>query len=129
MKKELAAANESFAKQSDEMHAAAKAQSRKLQEFSDKEAEWTAEDKRLTDEIRRYRSDALCRCTSDALCPLAMLPEVGEISSLEFLLNKFCANFLCAICSVFLRICTGICQAVLFLICTTPDDSVNECML
>ena len=26
----------------------------------------------------------------------------------EFLFNKFCAKFLCAICLVFLRICTAI---------------------
>ena len=32
----------------------------------------------------------------------------GIFCGVEFLLNKFCAKFLCAICSVFLRICTAI---------------------
>ena len=33
---------------------------------------------------------------------------VGELYRVEFLQHKFCATFLCAICSVFSRVCTGI---------------------
>ena len=35
------------------------------------------------------------------------IPERGIKYGGEFLFNKFCAKFLCAICSVFLRICTA----------------------
>ena len=32
----------------------------------------------------------------------------GGVYKLEFLHLKFCTKFLCAICSVFLRICAGV---------------------
>ena len=40
--------------------------------------------------------------------PRLCLPEGGIFCGVEFLLNKSCAKFLCAICSVFLRICTAV---------------------
>ena len=38
---------------------------------------------------------------------LTLLPEREIKYRGEFLFNKFCAKFLCAICSVFLRICAA----------------------
>ena len=47
--------------------------------------------------------------TKVKFCPFCTptLPEGGIKYGGEFLFNKFCAKFLCAICSVFLRICTA----------------------
>ena len=42
------------------------------------------------------------------------------------LCHTFCAKCLCAIYSVFLRICTGIPWAVPLLTCTMPKDLVND---
>ena len=39
---------------------------------------------------------------------LQAIAEGGIFCGVGFLFNKFCAKFLCAICSVFLRICTAI---------------------
>ena len=46
----------------------------------------------------------------------------GGLYRVEFLCQKFCPKFWFAICSVFLRICTGIRKAVLLLTCTMPKD-------
>ena len=50
----------------------------------------------------------------------------GRVTQGRILCHNFCAKFLSAICSVFLRICTGIRYAVLLLTCTMPEDLVND---
>ena len=58
---------------------------------------------------------------------LVRLPgEGGVLYRTEFLHHKLCAQFLCATCSVFLRICTGVCEAVPLPICTTPPGNTSD---
>ena len=54
------------------------------------------------------------------------LPSSTSVPGGGGLCHKFCAKFLCATCSVFLRICPGMRLAVLLLACTMPKDLVND---